>query len=50
MVSATARWTSSIAPVYDVREVPLEGKILTNITGQRSRAEMYAKEVLSEVE
>jgi hypothetical protein len=39
-----------MAPVYNVREVPFRGKVLTNMTGQRSRADMYAKEVLSEVE
>jgi len=50
--SDTARWTSSIAPVYllvRVRENLKEGE-LTMITGQRSLAEMYAKDVLSAVE
>lgn len=39
-----------MAPVYDVRDVPVEDEKLTSMTGQRSRAEMYAKEVLSEVQ
>lgn len=50
VVTATARWTSSMAPVYDVREDHFEGEKLTSMTGQRSRAVMYAKEVLSAVE
>jgi hypothetical protein len=48
-VSATARWTSSMAPVYDVREEASESETRTKMTGQRSLADMYANEVLSDV-
>lgn len=45
-----ARWTSSIAPVLRGQLAPmLSVVIFTTMTGQRSRAEMKAKDVLSEV-
>ena len=45
-----ARWTSSIAPVLRGQLVSmLSAVIITTMTGQRSRAEMKAKDFLSEV-
>ena len=45
-----ARWTSSIAPVLRGQFVSmLSVAILTTMIGQRSRAEMKANDVLSEV-
>ena len=45
-----ARWTSSIAPVLRCQLVlEFSVAILTRMTGQRSRAEINAKEVRSEV-
>lgn len=40
-----------MAPVCNIREIAYgEAVIITKMTGQRSRAEIYANEVLSEVE
>lgn len=45
-----ARWMSSIAPVFRGQLVPtLTVAIVTTMTGQRSLAEIKAKDVLSEV-
>ncbi len=53
-VSETARWTSSMAPVWLKLGIHASGRkvpsVLTTMTGHRSLAEMYAKDVLSEVE
>jgi len=50
VVSDTALWTSSIAPVCNVSGAVQQRQVLTMMIGHLSLAEIYANEVLSAVD